>query len=71
VAIPPPFVESTEYHREQVAPDEVGSAGAIPLAPTKVYAAPRSALAIHSGSRIRGVEPGGSSPLVPTRKTSF
>ena len=31
----------------------------------------RSALVIHSGSTIRGVEPGGSSPLAPIKRAWF
>jgi hypothetical protein len=34
------------------------------------YATPRSALAIHTGSRIRGVGTGGSNPLAPTKTSS-
>ena len=41
------------------------SVGPTPLALT-THAIPRSALAIHSSSRIRGVEPGGASPLAST-----
>src|ERR1035441_6256445 len=41
------------------------SEGCTRLGPT-TYAAPRSALAIHSGSTIRGVGTAGSNPLAPT-----